>query len=96
MAERHGPVLLAALAVAMRARTGGLIGHEVDDMRIRAEELLERDDELRRAIMGFATGYELHRHDPAAVAELGEELDRNIERDLRPVPPDIERRDIHG
>jgi hypothetical protein len=91
-----GPVLLAAQAVALRARTGGLQAYEVDGMRVRAEELLTRDDPLRAAIYMFCTMYELDRHNAAAVALHGEELSRGVDRALRPDAPDAGRVDIHG
>ena len=96
MGEDQGPVLLAAYAVALRARQGGVTAEDVSDMRVRAEELLPRGSSLRAAVYCFATMYELHRHDPAAVAELGLALDRDISRALRPEPVDLSRRDIHG
>ena len=96
MDERQGPVLLAALSVALRARMGGLTAEEVSDMRVRAEELLDRGSSLRAAVFSFATMYELHRRDPAALVVLGEELDRGLSRALRPDPVDLSRRDIHG
>jgi hypothetical protein len=90
-----GPALLAAQAVSMRARTAGLAAHEVDAMRIRAEELLPRDDQLRAAILQFCTMFEL-RPDPAALADLGAELGRAVDRALRSAPVDADRSDIHG
>lgn len=68
------PAYSAALAVALNARTGSLTLHMVDDMRIRAEELLDRDDPMRAAIIGFATSYEEFRRDAYAMEKLGETL----------------------
>lgn len=91
------PVLSAAYAVAMSARTNaGLMRHAVDDMRVRAEELLPRDDELRRAIFAFCTGYELHHRDPVHVHYLGAELERAVRLTLGLDAPLPERRDIDG
>jgi hypothetical protein len=90
-----GPVLLAAQAVSMRARCAGLTPLEVDAMRVRAEELLPRGDQLRAAIVQFCTMFEL-RPDPAALAELGAELGRAVDRALRPAPIDQGRSDIYG
>jgi hypothetical protein len=94
--EASGIALSAAYGVALRARTGGLQAHEVDGMRVQAEELLARDSNLRTAILRFCTMYELDHHNPDAVREHGEELDRNISRALAPAGVDNARRDIHG
>ncbi len=77
--DHHGasvrmPALTAALAVALSAMTGSLTLHMVDDLRTKAEELLGRADPLRAAILTFATMWESHRHDVAAVFSLGETL----------------------
>lgn len=90
------PVLSAAFAVALSARTGSLTLHQVEDMRTKAEELCERGDELRSAVILFATEYEAHRRDPVAMASLGEQLQRDVERATRPDLPGHDRRDIHG
>ena len=58
--------------------------------------LLESDHPIFRAITDFATQYEFHRRDAAQLAELGRELRAEIERQLRPDPPDLDRKDIHG
>lgn len=71
--------LFAAKAIALSARTGSLTMHAVDDARAKAEELLDRDDDLRPAIIRFATQFEQYRRDPYALEKLGEELDRAIE-----------------
>lgn len=91
-----GPALLAAQAVSMSARMGQLQAHAVDEMRVRAEELLARGDPLRASIYLFASMYDLDRHDPARLVALGEELQRGIDRALRPDPADADRADIHG
>lgn len=89
------PVLMAAQAVALSARTGGLRRDQVDDMRTKAEELLERGDTFRTAVLMFATQFEAEWRDRVAVVSLGEELQRSVDRALRPDPPDLHRRDIH-
>lgn len=91
------PALIAAQAVAMSARTGSLTQHMVDDLRTKAEELLARDDDLRPAILRFATKFEEYRRDAYALTKLGEELEREVSAALnpgRPVPR--ERRDVDG
>lgn len=97
MGDAHVAALTAALAVAMNARMGQLVQHHVDDMRTKAEELLPRDHQAYPLIMGFATQYELHRRDPAALASLGEDLERGIRRAVAPASPELPfRRDIDG
>ena len=97
MSDSHVPALMAALSVALSARTGGLTAHAVDEMRVKAEELLGRDHPAHPVIMTFCTMYELQRRDPAAVAALGEDLERGINHVVRqPSPALTERRDIDG
>lgn len=92
----NGVVLAAAYGVALRARMGGLQAHEVDAMRVQAEELLPRESSLRRAILQFATMYEGARRDPEALKDHGEELARAIAYLTAPPPPENQRRDIYG
>ena len=94
--QASGIVISAAYGVALRARTGGLQSHEVDVMRVQAEELLSRESNLRTAILNFCTMYELDRHDAEKVRAHGDELDRNVNRALNPASADNERRDIYG
>lgn len=60
-----------AVAVAMRAKCKQVTSEDVDNLRVKAEELLDRDDPLFRAITGFATQYLEHRSDADQVAYLG-------------------------
>jgi hypothetical protein len=90
------PVLMAAQAVALAARTGTLRRDQVDDMRTKAEELLARDDPFRSAVILFATHYEGNWRDRVAVADLGEELQRNVLRATEPPPPLTPRSDLDG
>lgn len=76
-------VMIAAQAVALSARTGTLTLHAVDDMRARAEQFLDWRDDVRLAVMTFATQYEQHRRDPEALRALGEALDAAICQILR-------------
>lgn len=93
----HLPAYMAALAVALSARTGGLTLHMVDDMRTKAEELLARDDPLRSAILTFCTMYEQDSRDAAALAAHGEDLQRAVQWVTAPAPaPERVRRDIDG
>jgi len=91
------PVLFAAQAVAMSARTDGLTAHAVEDLRVKAEELLPKGDGLRLAVLSFATQYEAWRRDLHALRRFGEALERDIQTALNPDrQPVRERRDIDG
>lgn len=97
MGDLHVPALLAALSVAMSARTRQLTAHAVDDMRVKAEELLHRDHAAFPIIMTFCTMFEVQRRDPAAVALLGEDLERGINHVVwQPNAALAGRRDIDG
>lgn len=96
MADRLS-VLFAATAVAGSARTGGVTQHMVDDLRTKAEELLDRGDDLRLAVLAFATMFEEYRYDAYAMTKLGETLDRAVHVALNPeARPARERRDVDG
>jgi|GEM_PF-2133202 len=96
MADRT-TVLFAATAVSLSARTGGLTQHAVDDLRTKAEELLERGDDLRLAVLAFATMWEEYHRDAYAMEKLGESLGRAVEAALnRNAPQPRFRRDIDG
>ena len=88
MGDEHMPALMAAFAVAMSARTNQLTPHAVEDMRIKAEEVLKRDHPAYPVILNFATQYELHRRDPAALAQLGETLELGVRMAVQPSQPD--------
>lgn len=64
----------AILAVALKARTGGLTALDVDQARETAEALLPEGDPQRAAMIAFATGYERLRHDAYGLQKLGEAL----------------------
>lgn len=91
------PVLMAAKTAALCARTNALTAHCVEDMRVKAEELLGRDDPLRPACILFATKFEELQRDAYALRMLGEALDREIDLALGigTVAPRY-RRDIDG
>lgn len=96
MADRVS-VMIAAQAVALSARTGTLSGHAVEDMRIKAEELLARGDDLRQAVIFFASQYEVLRRDPYGLRLLGEQLEAALRSALDlGASPRRERRDIDG
>lgn len=89
-------VAFDAFAVAMRAKAGQLDPLDVDQLVAAAGDALTADDPLARAITHFATQHQLLRRDPAALAELGQELSHAVDLALIPVPPGCERADIHG
>lgn len=90
-----GPLLLAATSVAMSARTGKLNFAQVVALTEAAEQA-EPGHPLRFAAQMFREGYDANWRDPKAIEALGEGLDRDIARVLRPEPVDLSRRDIHG
>lgn len=97
MGDPHVAALTAAYAVAMSARTGQLTDHAVEDMRVKAEELLLRDHPAYPIIMTFCTMFEVERRNPPALAALGEDLERGIRHAVwQPGHPLTERRDIDG
>ena len=88
---------MAAKSVALSARTNCLTLHSVEDMRTVAEELLENGDDLRTAILNFATMYEHYRRDPDALIKLGEGLDRDIDAAIGlALPAALWRADLDG
>lgn len=89
-------VLFAAHAVALSSRTNVLTRHAVDDMRGRAEQLLPQGDDLRTAILTFATQYEILHRDPYGLRVLGEALQRDLDAAMGAPAPARERRDIDG
>lgn len=90
------PALMAAQAVAMRAMIDDLTQMDVDDMRNLAEELLDTDLAIYRAVTGFATQYDLARHDPEALAMQGRILRDAVLAAVGSGPVLAERRDIDG
>ncbi|WP_124253709.1 hypothetical protein [Cereibacter sphaeroides] len=94
--QRRLAVVMSAFAVAMKAKADRLQPGDVDQMRDLSIRILERGEGLRDAITAFAFAYGRHRRDPEALAFLGEDLLRAVQRDLRPEPIDLHRRDIHG
>lgn len=82
------PALMAAFSTAMSARAGQVTPHQVDEMRIKAEELLDRDDPVRGAVLSFATMYEAHRRDPEAIKSLGETLETSVRASVQPAQPE--------
>lgn len=87
MGDTHVAALTAAYAVAMSARTNTLSQHAVEDMRIKAEELL-RDHPAYPVITAFATQYELHHRNREMLASLGETLEMGVRLSVAPAAPD--------
>jgi hypothetical protein len=93
--DQIGPILLMATSAAMSARTGQLQPHQVADLRA-AATALPVGHPLRFGALAFCLGWDLNRRDADAVAALGEALERDVARALRPDPIDRTRSDIHG
>lgn len=96
MGDMNVMVMMAASAVALSARSGQVTQHDVEDLRVKAEELLGRDDPMRAPILTFASMFEVHRRDRTALQRLGEDLWRAIGYSTAPAPRLPERRDIDG
>lgn len=80
----------------MKAKTGAIDAHDVEVLRTKAEEFLTQGDYLRTAVTQFATLYLVHRHDPAQVAQMGEELRHAVEVASAAGPADQGRLDLDG
>lgn len=89
-------VLSAAHAIALQARVGGLGAVNVRQLDGFAREVLGADHPAALSVQRFVSGYAQARFDRAALVELGEELQRDVLRLLRPAPVDAGRIDIHG
>lgn len=87
---------LAALSVAMRARTGALEAHEVRALLDLARDECAGRDVLRQAVARFAGQYVGVRRNAQALAEAGAELQRAVEMMALVLPPGLDRSDIHG
>lgn len=88
-------VVFDAFAVGMRAKVGPVDQIDIDHLVAKAEQLLGSSDELTRAIMRFATQYQICQLDRAVVAQLGEELSDYAQSQTY-VLNARERRDIDG
>ena len=90
---------MAALAVALKARAGVVEVASLDNLQ-RSTVFLPVAHPLSVAVHIFADAFRQCRHDPAAIAELGEALQRAVDVATRIpdtfVPVDIDRKDIHG
>ncbi len=88
--------LHTALAVAMAAIVNDLDQLAVNDMRTRAEELLDHGSPLYRACTGFATQYQVCHTDPDALAMQGRILKEAVHRELGLIQDAPARRDTDG
>lgn len=89
-------IRMDVFSVALKAKCNDLPRQDVDLMMTRAEEALASDDALFRAVTEFAVQFEVTRFDRDALRSIGEELERALQRYLRPDLVDAARRDIHG
>ena len=89
-------VSMAALSVAMRARTGALEAGEVKALFDMVREDLAGRDHLRQAIARFAAQYVGVRRDPEALAEAGAALQHAVSIAMMPAAAGLDRSDIHG
>lgn len=91
----HLRVLSDANAVALQARSGRIGVGRVAALRALAAQL-EAVHPVRRLVEAFALRQASVARDPAAVAEAGADLQRDVLRALRPDPVGVARVDIHG
>lgn len=88
-----------AAPVALKARAGAVDDASFDDL-LRSTVFLPFTHPLSAAVHIFADAFRQCRHDPAAIADLGEALQRAVDVATRIpdtfVPVDIDRKDIHG
>ena len=96
MSRDRVEVGMAAMAVAYQAKCGQLTAQDVESLQAVAEQILDHDDALFRAVSSFATDYLVLSADPVATASRGTELLGAIETATRPEPVGFERRDIYG
>ena len=97
MGDPHVAALMAAFAVALKARTAHLTQQDVEDMRVKAEELLRQDHAAYPVIVQFATMYEIERHNPEALSVLGDALERGVRLAVAPAERRVPfRSDIDG
>lgn len=87
---------LAAASVALKAKCRQLDVMDVDDLYTRAEQELDHDDPLFRAVSTFATQYQVWAQDAVQLAQLGDDLSHAVIVATRPDPVDLARVDIHG
>lgn len=80
-------VKIAAQHVAMRAKLNELDPLDVEDLLGRAEEVLDHGSDFYRAITGFATRYQVARHDPGQLAAEGRWLAEALEREIGMAAP---------
>ncbi len=87
-------VLSQAHAVALQARCGRRVPALVTGLRVLACDLPEEDG-LKADLSSFDAGWR-QAHDPQAMAQLGEVLQRAVVRHLWAPLMGAERADLHG
>ncbi|MGB1390807.1 MAG: hypothetical protein ACPG61_18185, partial [Paracoccaceae bacterium] len=89
-------IRMDAFACAMRAKINDLPSQDVDLLMTRAEEALNSDAPLFRAITSFVVQYEEVRFNREALAQIGDALSNAVQLISLPDPVDAGRRDIYG
>lgn len=92
----HLQLKFAALALAYKAKVNEVDPLDVDHLLTEADTQLPHDHHIYRGISHFATQFQVAETDAARVRQLGDELARLVEAWAVPVPPDLNRTDIHG
>lgn len=79
--QNRTPALLAVQAVAMAARQGRVVDHDVEHMGAMVANVLDSDDPLAAEAGAFAALVrdKALRRDPYALEKAGERLDRALE-----------------
>lgn len=88
-------VASAAFAVALQAKCNRLDAHAVRQLAVQAE-CLPDTNALRTGISRFAQDFHRHRRQPDQLVTIGDQLAACVTDALRPVPTDLDRKDIHG
>lgn len=91
------PVLMAAQAVALSARTGSLRPEAVTNMVDQAITRLSPGDDLRSAVITFSEAFDRDRRDPGAMEVHGVTLETELREILKlnPASPRV-RVDLDG
>jgi len=86
---------MGALSVSLQAKGGLVDAHDMADLLTKTQQLLDAQHPLAKAIVGFKVQTEMYQS-PERLAELGEELSRQVLLHSQPKPPGSERKDING
>jgi hypothetical protein len=96
MTDPRTSIRFAAIDMCGQAKCHQLDPADAMNLMARADQLLDSDDRLFRAISGFMTQYELVKFDPDQVAEEAEKLHAYLLSEMQPDPIDAARSDVHG